>query len=129
MPRVKISIPDPLLQVAADQAHAAGEKIDALYETAIAGYVERHKAGEEGKPRSAGGMPRSAIKLTIEISEELFQEADKLAKRLGMRRDVLYAIALAKHVAYDANAGADDNHGAGDGRGMPTGRWQDPPSG
>ena len=129
MPRVKVSIPDPLLQVAADQAHAAGEKIDALYETAISAFVERHKAGQEGKPRSAGGMPRSAIKLTIEISEELFQEADKLAKRLGMRRDVLYAIALAKHVSYDANAGAgaDDNHGAGDG-GMPTGRWQAPAS-
>jgi predicted transcriptional regulator len=129
MPRVKVSIPDPLLQVAADRAHAAGEKIDALYETAIAAYVERHQAGKEGKPRSAGGMPRSAVKLTIEIPEELFQEADKLAKRLGMRRDVLYAIALAKHVSYEANAGADDNHGAGDGAGMPTGRWQAPPSG
>ena len=124
MPRVKVSIPDPLLQVAADKAHEAGKKIDDMYEAAITGYVERHKAGKESKPRSAGGMPRSAVKLTIEIPEELFQEADKLAKRLGMRRDVLYAIALAKHVSYDANAGADDNHGAGDGGGMPTGRWQ-----
>ena len=124
MPRVKVSIPDPLLQVAADKAHAAGQKIDDLYAEAISAYAERHKAGKEAKPRSAGGMPRSAVKLTIEIPEELFQDADKLAKRLGMRRDVLYAIALAKHVSYDANAGADDNHGAGDGRGMPTGRWQ-----
>ena len=128
MPRVKVSLPDPLLQVAADQAHAAGTKIDALYETAISEFVERHKAGQEGKPRSAGGMPRSAVKLTIEISEELFQEAEKVAKRLGMKRDVLYAVALAKHVSFDANAGGDDNHGAGDGRGMPTGRWQQPGS-
>ena len=124
MPRVKVSLPDPLLQVAADQAHAAGTKIDALYETAISEFVERHKAGKEGKPRTAGGMPRSAVKLTIEISEELFQDAEKVAKRLGLKRDVLYAIALAKHVSYDANAGADDNHGAGDARGLPTGRWQ-----
>jgi len=124
MPRVKVSIPDPLLQVAADKAHAKGQKIDDLYEESIAGFVERHKAGKEGKPRTAGGMPRSAVKLTIEISEELFQEAEKVAKRLGMRRDVLYAVALAKHVSYDANAGADDNHGAGDGRGMPSGRWK-----
>jgi hypothetical protein len=123
MPRVKVRIPDPLLQVAADRAHAAGEKIDDQYEAAIGGFVERYKAGKEAKPRSAGGMPRSAINLTIEIPEELFQEAEKVAKRLGMRRDVLYAVALAKHVSYDANAGADDNHGAGDGRGMPTGRW------
>jgi len=124
MPRVKVSIPDPLLQVGADKAHEAGNKIDDMYEAAITGYIERYQAGKEDKPRSAGGMPRSAVKLTIEIPEELFQEAEKVAKRLGMRRDVFYAIALAKHVAYDANAGADDNHGAGDGRGMPTGRWQ-----
>ena len=96
--------------------HAADQKIDDLYEAAISGFVERHKAGEEGRPRSAGGMPRSAVKLTIEISEELFQEAEKVAKRLGMKRDVLYAVALAKHVSFDANAGADDNHGTGDGR-------------
>lgn len=128
MPRIKVSLPDPLLQVAADQAHAAGTKIDALYETAISELVERHKAGEEGKPRSAGGMPRSAVKLTIEIPEELFQEAEKVAKRLGMKRDVLYALALAKHVSFDANAGADDNHGTGDARGLPSGRWQAPGS-
>jgi len=121
MPRVKVSIPDPLLQVAADRAHAAGKKIDDMYETAISEFVERHKAGQEGKPRSAGGMPRSAVKLTIEVPEELFQEAEKVAKRFGMRRDVLYAVALAKHVSYDANAGADDNHGAGEGRGITRG--------
>lgn len=124
MPRVKISIPDPLLQVAADKAHAAGQKIDDLYEAAISATLERHRNGQESKPRTAGGMPRSAVKLTIEIPEELFQEAEKVAKRFGMRRDVFYAVALAKHVSYDANAGADDNHGAGEGRGMPTGRWQ-----
>ena len=129
MPRIKVSLPDPLLQVAADQAHAAGTKIDALYEAAINAFVERHKAGEEGKPRSAGGMPRSAVKLTIEIPEDLFQEAEKVAKRLGMKRDVLYAVALAKHVSYDANAGADDNHGGGDARGLPSGRWQEDNSG
>ena len=43
-------------------------------------------------------MPRAAPQLIIEISEELFQRAEKLAKRLGKRRDVMYAEALAKHV-------------------------------
>jgi len=28
MPRIKVSLPDPILQIAADQAHAAGRKID-----------------------------------------------------------------------------------------------------
>ena len=123
MPRVKVSIPDALLQVAADAAQAAGKKIDDLYEAAIADYVTRH-TGAKGSLESRGGMPRSAIKLTIEISEELFQQAEKLAKRLGMRRDVLYAVALAKHVSYDANASTDDVHGVGDARGLPTGRQQ-----
>ncbi len=123
MPRVKVSIPDPLLQAAADAAHAAGKKIDDLYEAAITDYVEHH-SGAPGSLKSRGGMPRSAVKLTIEISEELFQQADKLAKRLGMRRDVLYAVALAKHVSYDANASTEDVHGVGDGRGLPTGRQQ-----
>jgi metal-responsive CopG/Arc/MetJ family transcriptional regulator len=124
MPRVKVSLPDPILQVAADAAHKAGKKIDDMYEAAIGEFVERHKAGEGGKLKTSGGMPRSAIKLTIEIPEELFQEAEKLAKRLGRRRDVLYAEALAGYVKYDPNAGVDDNHGAGDGPGLPTGRWQ-----
>jgi metal-responsive CopG/Arc/MetJ family transcriptional regulator len=110
MPRVKVSLPDPILQIAADAAHAAGKKIDDLYEAAIAEYVERHRTATAGSLRR-GGMPRSAVKLTIEIPEELFQEAEKLAKRHGKRRDVLYAEALATYVAYDANAGAsDDSH-------------------
>ncbi len=123
MPRVKVSIPDPLLQTAADAAHAAGKKIDDLYEAAITEYIERH-TDAPGQLTSRGGMPRSAVKLTIEIPEELFQQAEKLAKRLGMRRDVLYAVALAKHVSYDANANTDDVHGLGDSRGLPTGRQQ-----
>jgi metal-responsive CopG/Arc/MetJ family transcriptional regulator len=123
MPRVKVSIPDPLLQVAADAAHAAGQEIDELYEAAIAEYVEA-EADAPGSLESRGAMPSSAVKLTIEIPEELFQQADKLAKRQGLRRDVLYAVALAKHVSFDANANTDDVHGLGDDRGLPTGRQQ-----
>lgn len=123
MPRVKVSIPDPLLQAAADAAHAAGKKLDDLYEAAITEYVER-QSDAAGSLESRGGMPRSAVKLTIEIPEDLFQQADKLAKRLGMQRDVLYAVALAGYVSYDANANTDDVHGLGDSRGLPAGRQQ-----
>ena len=28
MPRIKVSLPDPILPMAADQAHAAGREID-----------------------------------------------------------------------------------------------------
>ena len=43
MPRVKVMIPDPLLQVAADAAQAAGKKIDDLYAAAIAEFIEANQ--------------------------------------------------------------------------------------
>ena len=120
MPRVKVMIPDPLLQVAADAAHAAGKRIDDLYEAAIVEFIEANQHTRAGALRNRGGMPASSPKLTIEISEKLFQEAEKVAKRLGKRRDALYAIALAAHVKYEANAPSalDQGHD------LPTGAWR-----
>ena len=65
-------------------------------------------------------MPASSPKLTIEIPEELFEQAEKLAKRLGKRRDVIYALALEKHVAFAANAPSalDQGHD------LPQGAWR-----
>jgi hypothetical protein len=104
MPRIKVQIPDPLLQVAADQAHAAGKKIDELYEAAIGEFVANNKHTRAGAVRNRGGMPMSSPRLTIEIPEKLFQEAEALCKRLGKRRDAIYSLALARHVNYEANA-------------------------
>jgi hypothetical protein len=58
MPRVKVSIPDPLVQVAAGAAQAAGKKIDDLYAAAITEYVTRH-AEAPGSLKSRGG-PRGS---------------------------------------------------------------------
>jgi hypothetical protein len=120
MPRVKVMIPDPLLQVAADAAHAAGKRIDDLYEAAIVEFIEANKHTRPGALRNRGGMPASSPKLTIEIPEKLFQEAEKMAKRLGKRRDAMYAIALEAHVRYNANAPSalDQGHD------LPAGAWR-----
>jgi len=120
MPRVKVSIPDPLLQVAADAAHAAGKKIDDLYEAAIGEFIEANKHTRPGALRNRGRIPMSAPKLTIEIPEQLFQEAEKVAKRLGKKRDALYAMALEAHVKYHADAASalDQGHD------LPTGAWR-----
>ncbi len=120
MPRVKVMIPDPLLQVAADAAHAAGKKIDDLYEAAIVEFIEANQHTRPGALRNRGRIPASSPKLTIEIPEDLFQEAEKLAKRLGKRRDAIYALALEKHVDYAANAPSalDQGHD------LPTGAWR-----
>jgi hypothetical protein len=120
MPRVKVSIPDPLLQVAADAAHAAGKKIDDLYEAAIVEFIEANKNTRPGALRNRGGMPPSAPKLTIELSEQVFEDAEKLAKRLGKRRDVIYAIALAGHVEFEANTPSAFDQG----HDLPEGAWR-----
>ena len=120
MPRVKVSIPDPLLQVAADQAHAAGKKIDDLYEAAIIEFIEANQHTRPGAVRNRGGMPASSPKLTIEIPEALFQEAEKVAKRLGKRRDAIYALALAEHVKWDAHAPSAFDQG----HDLPEGAWR-----
>lgn len=120
MPRVKVSIPDPLLQRAATAAQAQGKKIDDLYEEAIARYVESTKNASPGSVRSRGGIPRGSPKLTVEISEQLFQQADKLAKRLGKTRDILYSEALARHVpdTSTTQSALDQGHD------LPSGAWR-----
>ena len=120
MPRVKVMLPDPLLQVAADQAHAAGKKIDDLYEEAIIVFIAANQHTRAGALRNRGSMPASSPKLTIEISEKVFQDAEKLAKRLGKRRDVIYALALLKHVDYESNAPSAFDQG----HDLPEGAWK-----
>ena len=120
MPRVKVMLPDPLLQVAADQAHAAGKKIDDLYEAAIIEFIEAHQHTRPGALRNRGSMPASSPKLTIEISEKVFQDAEKLAKRLGQRRDAIYALALHKHVRFEDHASSAFDQG----HDLPEGAWR-----
>jgi predicted DNA-binding protein len=119
MPRVRVRLPDPLLQRAATAAQAEGKKIDDLYEEAIARYIESTKNASPGSVRSRGGIAGGSPRLTVEISEELFQQADKVAKRLGKTRDIFYAEALARHVPdTDKRQSALDQ-----GHDLPSGAW------
>ena len=111
MPRVRVSLPDELLQTAATRAQQSEKSIDDLYAEAVARYVETNKDASPGSLRSRSAIPRSSPTLTIEIPEDLFQRADKLAKRLGKRRDVLYAEALARHMQYAPTADSALNRG------------------
>ncbi len=111
MPRIRVNLPDELLQRAATTAQQLGKQIDELYAEAIDRYVEVNKDASAGSLRSRSGMPRTAQQLIIELPEDLFQRAEKLAKRLGKRRDVMYAEALAKHVTYTAAGDSALNQG------------------
>jgi predicted transcriptional regulator len=99
---VRVKLPDPLLQKAATRAHELGRHIDELWAEAITRYVSVNTDKPAGAMRSRGGIPSGSPSLIIEIPEDLFQRADKLAKRLGKQRDVLYCEALATHVSYSA---------------------------
>ena len=96
MPRIRIKIPDAQLQAVASAAQAQGRSVDELYADAITRYVETNQKASPGSLRSRSGISAAAPSFTIEIREDLFQRADKLAKRLGKKRDVLYAEALAR---------------------------------
>lgn len=120
MPRIKVTLPDELLQRAASRAQELDKKIDDLYGEAIERYLEVNKDRSAGSLRSRSVMPRDAPKFTIEIPEDLFQRAEKLAKRLGKKREVMYAEALARQIAY-APAG---DSAFDQGHDLPSGAWR-----
>lgn len=98
MPRVKVTVPDELLQRVAGTAEQDGRSIDELFVEAITHYVKVTKDASAGSLRSRGGMPLNSPKLSVEVPEELFQSAERLAKRLGKKREVLYSEALSRHL-------------------------------
>jgi predicted DNA-binding protein len=120
VPRIRIKQPDELLQSAGARANELGKHIDELYAEAIDRYIESTKNASAGSLRSRSGIPVSSPQLIIEIPEELFQRAEKVAKRLGKRRDVMYAEALARHVEHAPIADSALNQG----HDLPSGAWR-----
>ena len=123
VPRVRIKQPDELLQSAGTRANELGKHIDELYAEAIDRYLEDTKNASPGSVRSRSGIPRAAPQIIIEIPEELFQRAEKVAKRLGKRREVMYAEALARHVEHApiADSALNQGHDLPSGAVRPTG--------
>jgi metal-responsive CopG/Arc/MetJ family transcriptional regulator len=120
MPRIRISVPDELLKVAAARAEQLGKDPDELYAEAIERYVEATKNSSAGSVRSRLAFPRSSPEIVVEIPEQLFQRADKAAKRLGKRRNVMYADALAYHLSA---GGAPADSALDRGHDLPSGAW------
>lgn len=120
VPRVKIAIPDPLLQAAGNRAQELDTSIHELFAEAIGRYVEGTKNISAGALRSRSMIARSSPVLGVEIPEELFQSAEKVAKRLGKRRDVLYCEALARHISFKPDGDSALNQG----HDLPAGAWR-----
>jgi len=120
VPRIRVKQPDELLQSAGTRANELGKHINEVYAEAIDRYIEETKHASAGSLRSRGGLPNASPQLIIEIPEELFQRAEKVAKRLGKRRDVMYAEALARYVAHAPIADSALNQG----HDLPSGAWR-----
>ena len=121
MPRVRVTAPDQLLQVAAATAEQLGKNINELYAEAIERYVDATKNASAGSVRSRIMIPRSSPQIAIELPEELFARAEKAAKRQGKARHVIYADALAYHLAA---AGAPAESALDHGHDLPSGAWR-----
>lgn len=104
MPRVRVTVPDDLLQTLGKKTEELDKSISELFTEAIARYIAVTKNATPGSLRSRARVGQSSSQLGVEIPEALFQSADKLAKRLGKRREVLYCEALARHLSLGSSA-------------------------
>lgn len=121
MPRIRVSVPDQLLKAATRRAEQLGKDLDELYAEAIERYIDATKNSSAGSVRSRFIISRSSPAIVIEIPEKLIQRADKAAKRLGKRREIMYADALAKHLAA---AGSPAESALDRGHDLPSGAWR-----
>jgi fructose-1,6-bisphosphatase len=118
--RVEIKQPEELLELAAGRAEELGKQIDDLYVEAIERYIEVTKHASAGALRSRFFMARASPRVTVEIPDDLFDRAEKVAERLEKKRDVMYAEALAKHVARPRSVESAVNQG----HDLPSGAWR-----
>jgi predicted transcriptional regulator len=122
MPRVRVTLPDELLQHAASMAEQLEKPLDELCVEAIEGYVDAYKDASAGSLRSRRAfIPRGSPQIGVQVPDELLKRADKLAKRLEKRRDVLYAEALTRYVLASVPAG---DSAFDQGHDLPTGAWR-----
>ncbi len=104
MPRVKVTVPEQLLQVAGSRAEELDKSLSELFTEAIERYVRVTEDASPGSLRSRHAIPRSSPVIAVEIPEALYQRANQVAKRLGKRREVMYCEALAAHVPQSTDA-------------------------
>ncbi len=121
MPRVRISVSDALLQVAAAEAEERGKPLDELFEEAIERYVKTTAGASAGSLRTSYGVPRNSPTVAIELAEQTYQSANVVAKRLGKRRELLYGDALIKYLALTSSS-ADSAFDRG--HDLPEGAWR-----
>jgi len=120
MPRVRILVPEGLLRATTTKAEQLGTDISELYAEAIERYIKVTANASPGSLRSRHTIPRSSPEVVIELSEDLFQRADKVAKRLGKKRYIMYNEALARQVTPEPT----DESALDRGHDLPEGAWR-----
>jgi predicted transcriptional regulator len=121
---VRLRQPEELLKLAATTAEQVGKSVDVLYAEAVERYIEVTKHATAGALRSRASIRRTSAYVTIEIPDELFEVAEKLAERLEKKRDVMYAEALAKALAKLVGRAPAADSALNQGQDLPTGAWR-----
>ena len=119
VPRIRVSVSDALLQVAATEAGKRGKPVDELFADAIERYVGTTVGASAGALRTSYAVPRNSPTLAIELAEDLYQGANQVARRLGKRREVLYGEAVIAYLALASKDNALDR-----GHDLPDGAWR-----
>jgi metal-responsive CopG/Arc/MetJ family transcriptional regulator len=83
MPRVRVSLPDELLERAKERGRELGKRVDELYAEALARYLGVNRAGRPGLSRGKTVIPRSSPQISVDLPDDLFRRAERLSKRLG----------------------------------------------
>ena len=122
MPRIKVAVPEELLNIAADRAEEVGKSIDELFAEAVERYVKATNNSSAGSVRSRFVIPTSAPQIAVEIPEALYKRADMAAKRQGKRRNVMYTDALYNHLS--GTVGAAES-ALDKGHDLPAAAWRD----
>lgn len=121
VPRIRVTVPVGLLEVAHARAEQLGQSLDELYAHAVERYIESTKNASAGAVRSRFMIPRSSPEVVVEVPEELFQRAEAAGQRQDKRRPVFYADALAYHLA---RSGAPTENALTQGHDLPSGAWR-----
>jgi hypothetical protein len=126
MPRVAVRLPEYVLWDLRARAEEQ-EARNALWEQALTEYAERKGSAQRPKTPSHGERARHAAfeakqmpRTAVEVSDALFARMERLAKRLHMSRDLLYAECMAEFLRGDVAPDIGFGHHDG-GEGAPPG--------
>lgn len=95
MAQITFDVPEQMLELATTKAQELGKSLDELCIEAIDRYIRVTKHASPGSVRSRYLIPPSSPEITIEVSEDLLEQANEAAERQEKRPPMFFMDALA----------------------------------